>query len=139
MLRGKLSGLMICALVLVAVGGRGYAADIIVKASAPIKGEGRFYKAGEHHLLFSGYFQGNVELEGQRVDLNGAGLVCPGMMEVYRTARTQQGEGIRAHAGILFVDDAAVADHEDTLRARFRMYEIVGKAHLAARQCQTTL
>jgi hypothetical protein len=93
MLRGKLSGLMICALVLVAVGGRGYAADITVKASAPIKGEGRFYKTGENQLLFSGYFQGNVEVEGQRGDLHEAGLVCPGLMEVNRTARTQQGEG----------------------------------------------
>ena len=34
---------------------------------------------------------GNVEVEGQRGDLNGAGMVCPGMMEVNRTARTQQG------------------------------------------------
>jgi hypothetical protein len=93
MWRRKLSGLMICALVLVAVGGPGYAAETTVKASAPIKGEGRFYKIGDNQLLFSGYFQGNVEVEGQRGDLHEAGLVCPGVMEVDRNARTQQGEG----------------------------------------------
>lgn len=91
MVRGMLSGLMIGALVLVAVGGRGYAAETIIKADAPIKGEGRFYKIGDNQLLFSGYFQGNVEAE--RGDLHEAGLVCPGLMEVNRTTGTQQGEG----------------------------------------------
>jgi hypothetical protein len=89
MVRGKLSGLMICALVLVAVGARGYAAETTVKASAPIKGEGRFYKIGDNQLLFMGYFQGNVEVEGQRGDLHQAGFVCPGLMEVDRTTRTK--------------------------------------------------
>ena len=93
MVRGKLSGLMICALVLVAVGARGYAAETTVKASAPIKGEGRFYKTGDNQLVFMGYFQGNVEVEGGRGDLHQAGMVCPGLMEVDRTTRTQQGEG----------------------------------------------
>ena len=93
MVRGKLSGLMICALVLVAVGARGYAAETTVKASAPIKGEGRFYKTGDNQLVFMGYFQGNVEVEGGRGDLHQAGFVCPGLMEVDRTDRTQQGEG----------------------------------------------
>ena len=32
-------------------------------------------------------------MEGQRGDLHGAGMVCPGLMEVDRTDRTQQGEG----------------------------------------------
>jgi hypothetical protein len=73
-LRGKLSGLMICALVLVVVGGRGYAADMTVKASSPIKGEGRFYKATDQLLLFSGYFQGNVEVESQRGEWGWAGV-----------------------------------------------------------------
>lgn len=91
MWKRKLSGLMICALVLVAVGGRGYAAETIIKASAPIQGEGRFYKIGDNQLLFSGYFQGNVEAE--QGDLNQAGLVCPGLMEINRTTGTQQGEG----------------------------------------------
>ena len=93
MVRGKLSGLMICALVLVAVGARGYAAETTVNASAPITGEGRFYKIGDNQLLFMGYFQGTVEVEGQRGDLHGAGMVCPGLMEVDRTDPTQQGEG----------------------------------------------
>ena len=92
MWRGKLSGLMICALALVAVGGGGYAAETIVKATSSIKGEGRFYKATDQLLLFAGYFQGNVEME-QGGDLNGAGLVCPGLMEMNHTAGTQQGQG----------------------------------------------
>jgi hypothetical protein len=93
MVRGKLSGLMICALVLVAVGARGYAAETTVKASAPIKGEGRFYKTGDNQLVFMGYFQGNVAVEGGRGDLNQAGMVCPGLVEADRTDRTTQGEG----------------------------------------------
>jgi hypothetical protein len=92
MRRDKVSGFIICALVLVAVGARGYAADTTVKASAPITGEGRFYKVTDNHLLFAGYFQGTVEVEG-RGDLGGAGLVCPGLIEVNRPDRTQQGEG----------------------------------------------
>jgi hypothetical protein len=91
MVRGKLSGLIIGALVLVAVSARGYAAETIIKASAPIKGEGRFYKVGDNQLLFSGYFQGNVEAE--RGDLDQAGLVCPGLIEINRATGMQQGEG----------------------------------------------
>ena len=91
MWRGMLSGLMIGALVLVAVGARGYAAETTVKASAPIQGEGRFYKVGDNQLLFAGYFQGNVEAE--RDDLHQAGLVCPTLMEINRTTGTHQGEG----------------------------------------------
>ena len=91
MVRGTLSGLIIGALVLVAVGARGYAAETIIKASAPITGEGRFYKIGDNQLLFSGYFQGNVDAE--RDDLHQAGLVCPGLMEIDRTTGTHQGEG----------------------------------------------
>lgn len=93
MWRDKVSWLIICALVLVAVGARGYAADTTVKASAPITGEGRFYKATDNHLLFAGYFQGTVGVEDQRGDLHEAGLVCPGLMEMNHTAGTQQGEG----------------------------------------------
>src|SRR5262245_17103933 len=92
MWRGKLCGLMICGLVLVAVGARGYAAETIIKASAPIKGEGRFYKVGDNQLLFSGYFQGNIAVE-QGGDLHESGLVCPGLIDVNRAAGTQQGEG----------------------------------------------
>ena len=93
MWRGKLSGLMIGAVALVAVVGSGDAAETTVKASAPIKGEGRFYKIGDNQLVFLGYFQGNVEVEDQLGDLHEAGLVCPGLMEIDRTAGTQQGEG----------------------------------------------
>ena len=52
---------------------------------------GRFYKIGDNQLVFMGYFQGNVEVEGGRGDLHQAGMVCPGLMEVDRTDRTQQG------------------------------------------------
>ena len=55
--RGKLSGLMIGALVLVAVGGRGDAAETIIKASAPIKGEGRFYKATDNSCCSRAIFR----------------------------------------------------------------------------------
>ena len=92
MWRGKRSGLLICALVLVAAGARGYAAEEIVKAAAPIKGEGRFYKTADDKLLFSGYFQGIVEVEQGGV-LKQAGLVCPSLLDVNLTAGTQQGEG----------------------------------------------
>jgi hypothetical protein len=91
MRRGTIGGLIISAVALVAVVGYGNAAETIIKATAAIKGEGRFYKATDEHLLFAGYFQGNVEAE--RGDLNEAGLVCPGLMEINRTAGTQQGEG----------------------------------------------
>ena len=92
MWNGKLRVLMICALAVVAVGGRGYAAETIVKAKAPIKGEGRFYKATDQHLVFVGYFQGKLTVEPSG-DLNGADLVCPGLIEVNRTTRTQEGAG----------------------------------------------
>ena len=68
-------------------------AETTINASAPIKGEGRFYKSGDNQLVFTGSFQGTVEVEGQRGDLQGAGMVCPGLMEVDRTDRTQRGEG----------------------------------------------
>ena len=68
-------------------------AETSVNAAAPITGEGRFYKIGDNQLVFMGYFQGTVEVEGQRGDLQGAGMVCPGLIEVDRTDRTQQGEG----------------------------------------------
>jgi hypothetical protein len=92
MWRGKLCGLIIGAMALVAGVGYGDAAETIVKTTSSIKGEGRFYKATDQHLLFAGYFQGNVDVE-QGGDLNQAGLVCPGLMEMNHTAGTQQGEG----------------------------------------------
>jgi hypothetical protein len=54
MSRGHVYGLIIGALALVAVVGYGDAAETIVKAAAPINGEGRFYKVGDNQLLFSG-------------------------------------------------------------------------------------
>jgi len=92
MWRGKICGLIIGAMALVAVVGYGEAAETIIKATSAIKGEGRFYRATDQLLLFAGYFQGNVEVE-QGGDLQGAGLVCPGLMEINHTAGTQQGQG----------------------------------------------
>ena len=92
MWRGKICGLIIGAVGVMAVGGAGEAAETIVKATSAIKGEGRFYRATDQLLLFAGYFQGNVEVE-QGGDLQGAGLVCPGLMEINHTAGTQQGQG----------------------------------------------
>jgi hypothetical protein len=89
--RGRIGGLIIGAVALVAVVGSGEAAETIVKATAAITGEGRFYKATDQHLLFAGYFQGNVETE--RGDLHEARMVCPSLMEINHTAGTQQGEG----------------------------------------------
>jgi hypothetical protein len=93
MLKSMLHGIVICALALVAVGGRGDAAETIEKATSSIAGEGRFYRATDQLLLFSGYFQGTVGVEDQRGDLHEAGLVCPGLMEMNHTAGTQQAEG----------------------------------------------
>ena len=92
MRRGKMCGLIIGAVALVAVVGYGEAAETIIKATSSIKGEGRFYKATDQLLLFSGYFQGNVVA---RVggDVHEAGLVCPGQLEINHTAGTQQGQG----------------------------------------------
>ena len=60
MRRGKIGGLIIGAVALVAVVGSGEAAETIIKATSAINGEGRFYKATDQLLLFSGYFQGNI-------------------------------------------------------------------------------
>jgi len=86
---------MICALVLLALAGPGYAAEATIGANAAIQGEGRFYKATDELLLFAGYFQGAINVTNQQGDLtvNAASLTCPGTMEVNTTTKTQQGEG----------------------------------------------
>jgi hypothetical protein len=91
--RGKVCGLIICAVALVAVVGRGDTAEMTVKAQSPIKGEGRFYKTTDQHLLFAGYFQGTIVAEDRRGDVHEAGLVCPSLLDINPTAGTQQGEG----------------------------------------------
>jgi hypothetical protein len=93
MMRGKLSGLMVCALALVAVIVPGHADETSVKASSVVQGQGRFYKATDNLVLFSGYFEGIVDVENQQGALNTASLVCPTSIEVNLTDRTQQGEG----------------------------------------------
>ena len=88
-------GLMICALVFVALAGPGHAADATIQANAAIQGEGRLYKATENLILFSGYFQGAINVNDQKGDLvvNAASLTCPSTLEVNTTTKTQQGEG----------------------------------------------
>ena len=91
--RGK--GLMICALTFVALAGPGHAAYATIAANAAVQDEGRFYRATENLLLFSGLFHGAINVTNQQGDLivNAASLTCPGMMEVNTTTKTQQGEG----------------------------------------------
>ena len=95
MRRGKASGLMICVMALMALVGPGHAAETTIQANAAITGEGRFYPATESLLLFSGYFDGAINVTQQQGDLvvNAASLVCPGTLEVNTTNHTQQGEG----------------------------------------------
>lgn len=95
MTRNRGIGLMICALVFVALVGPGHAADSTIQANAAIQGEGRLYKATEDLLLFSGYFQGPINVTDQKGDLliNAASLTCPGTLEVNTKTKTQQGEG----------------------------------------------
>jgi hypothetical protein len=51
MTRNSGIGLMVCALVFVALAGPGHAAEAILGANAAIQGEGRFYRATENMIL----------------------------------------------------------------------------------------
>jgi hypothetical protein len=95
MTRNSGIGLMICAVVFVALAGPGYAADATIRANAAIQGEGRFYRATEEIILFSGFFQGAINVTNQQGDLtvNAASLTCPGNLEVNTTTKTTEGEG----------------------------------------------
>jgi hypothetical protein len=95
MTRNRGIGLMICALVFVALAGPGHAADATLQANAAIQGEGRFYRATENMILFSGFFQGAINVTNQRGELlvNAASLTCPGTLEVNTTTKTTEGEG----------------------------------------------
>lgn len=88
-------GLMICALVFVALAGPGYAAEATIQANAEVKGEGRFYRATDNLILFSGFFQGAINVTNQKGDLtvNAASLTCPGTIDVNATTKTTEGEG----------------------------------------------
>jgi hypothetical protein len=95
MTRNSGIGLMICAFVFVALAGPGHAADATIQANAAIQGEGRFYRATENMILFSGFFQGAINVTNQRGDLmvNAASLTCPGTLDVNTTTKTTEGEG----------------------------------------------
>jgi hypothetical protein len=93
MMRRKMSGLLICTLAIVAVVGLGHAAETTVKAWAVWQGQGRFYKATESVALFSGYFEGLMEVENKQGALDSASMICPATLEVNLTDGTQQGEG----------------------------------------------
>jgi hypothetical protein len=86
---------MISALVFVALAGVGYAAEATIRANAAIQGEGRFYRATEDMILFSGFFQGAINVTNQQGDLtvNAASLTCPGNLEVNTSTKTTEGEG----------------------------------------------
>jgi hypothetical protein len=88
-------GLMICALVFMALAGPGHAADATIRANAAIQGEGRFYLATEDLVLFSGFYQGAINVTNQQGDLvvNAASLTCPGTLEVNTATKTTEGEG----------------------------------------------
>jgi hypothetical protein len=88
-------GLMVCALVYVALAGPGHAADATIQANAEIKGEGRFYRATENMIVFVGYYQGAINVNNQKGDLlvNAASLTCPGILEVNTATKTTEGAG----------------------------------------------
>jgi hypothetical protein len=95
MTRNSGFGLMVCALVALAFAGPGHAADATIRANAATQGEGRFYRATEDMILFSGFFQGAINVTNQQGDLtvNAASLTCPGNLEVNTTTKTTEGEG----------------------------------------------
>jgi hypothetical protein len=79
----------------VALAGPGHAADATIQANAAIQGEGRFYRATEEMILFSGFYQGTINVSNQQGDLavNAASLTCPGNLEVNTKTKTTEGEG----------------------------------------------
>jgi hypothetical protein len=91
MTRGMVTGPMLCALGLVVTIMPGHAGETSVKAWAVWQGQGRFYKATDTLALFSGYFEGVMEVENKQGELNAASMICPGMLEVNLTDGTQQG------------------------------------------------
>jgi hypothetical protein len=93
MMRGKMSGLVVCVLAVVAIMVPGQAGETSVKAWAVWQGQGRFYKATDNLALFSGYFEGIMEVENKQGALDSASMICPGMLEVHLTDGTQQGWG----------------------------------------------
>jgi hypothetical protein len=95
MTRNSGISLMVCALAFLALAGPGHAADATIQANAEIKGEGRFYRATDNMILFSGFFQGAINVSNQKGDLmvNAASLTCPGTLEVNTTTKTTEGEG----------------------------------------------
>ena len=88
-------GLIIGALVFMALVGPGYGADATTQANAASQGEGRFYRATETMILFSGFFQGAINVTHQQSDLmvNAASLTCPGTLDVNTATKTTEGEG----------------------------------------------
>jgi hypothetical protein len=108
MLSRKTTGLIVCALALMAVILPGYAGETSDKAWAVWQGQGRFYKATDNLALFSGYFEGLMEVENRQEELNASSMICPGILEVNLTDGTQQcwgrcvmvtGNGDRVYAG----------------------------------------
>jgi hypothetical protein len=93
MMSRMVRGLTVCVLALVTVIVPGHAGETSVKAWAVWQGQGRFYKATDNLALFSGYFEGIMEVENKQGALDAASMICPGMLEVNLTDGTQQGWG----------------------------------------------
>jgi hypothetical protein len=93
MMRRQAIGFVTGALALMAIVIPGHAAETSVKAWAAWQGQGRFYKATDTLALFSGYFEGVMEVENDQGALDAAGMTCPGMLEVNLTDGTQRGWG----------------------------------------------
>jgi hypothetical protein len=88
-------GLMLGALMVMALTGLSYAGEATIRANAAIQGEGRFYRATENMILFSGFFQGAINVTDQQGDLkvNAASLTCPGNLDINTATKTTEGEG----------------------------------------------
>jgi hypothetical protein len=93
MMRSRATGLVICALALVAIIVPVHADETSIKAWAAWQGQGRFYKATDNLALFSGYFEGIMEVENKQGEIEAASMICPAMLEVNLTDGTQQGWG----------------------------------------------
>src|SRR3712207_2724460 len=74
-MRRQAIGFVTGALVLLAIVSPGHAAETSVKAWATWQGQGRFYKATDTLALFSGYFEGVMEVENDQGALDAANMI----------------------------------------------------------------
>jgi hypothetical protein len=131
MMSVKMRGLIVCALVLMAVVMPGLAGETGVKAWAAWQGQGRFYKATENLALFAGYFEGIMEVENKQGVLDAASMMCPATLEVNLTDGTQQGEGrciiVTSGGDRLYASWACTGKHLDGCGGPFNIRGGTGK------------